>query len=686
MKALRLLLICLIVVAFICPTQASASWRIPLVETFTNTSCGPCASANPVTHSFINDHGPQLALNVQFHVNWPSASDPFYLANTTDNNGRRTYYGINAVPDLVTDGVNAPEPASYTGLKSLVGNELAAPSPFDLTVGTTIVGTDITVDVEVTATDVVPGSGLELHIAVVEPYVFTDPPGADNGERHFYCTMRDMLPSHAGQTLTITNGQTVNFSEMGTLDPSWVDCYAVAWVEDTSDKSIMQSASSLPVPDFSFFFGAQENVAIVPMILHTFDATLQNRGAQSDTYDIHVDWDVPAGWGGGVCEGGTCHSIGDNDFTVRLDAGLEELVTIDIEPFGSFGQGMCTVTATSQGNPSLDWVKTFKVITPMVPILVVDDDGGDSYETYYHNAIDPLGYLYATWNLADEGKLSAALLDNFHVVVWNVGWAFPSVDADDRAALAAYLDNGGHLFISGQDIGWDIFDTGGSQYGTAAQNWYRTYLGATYVMDDTNLLTITGVGGDPIGDGMSFNIYGGTGANNQQYPSEIQPYGSGIGCLTYAATREAAVHLDSGTFQSVYLAFGFEGIATDAARELLMQRILQWFGVDVVGVPGEQAVKPFLASMPTASPNPFNPTTSIEFSVGGSQPAPTEVRIYDLRGHLVRTLWRGPVLPGEQSFVWNGRTDGGHQAASGVYLVRVNVGNEVTSFKTTMTK
>jgi hypothetical protein len=203
-------------------------------------------------------------------------------------------------------------------------------------------------------------------------------------------------------------------------------------------------------------------------------------------------------------------------------------------------------------------------------------------------------------------------------------------------------------------------------------------------MDDTNLLTVSGVAGDPIGDGLSFDIYGGTGANNQQYPSEIEPYGTGTGCLTYAAGREAGMRNDGGAWKTVYLAFGFEGIAQEADRALIMDRVLDWFDTELVGVPGGGT--PVLAAAPTAAPNPFNPTTRIAFSVGGSRPAPAEVALYDLRGRRVRTLWSGPLAPGPHSLTWNGRTDAGADAASGVYLARIRLADRVETLKLTLAK
>lgn len=68
-------------------------------------------------------------------------------------------------------------------------------------------------------------------------------------------------------------------------------------------------------------------------------------------------------------------------------------------------------------------------------------------------------------------------------------------------------------------------------------------------------------------------------------------------------------------------------------------------------------------------PNPFNPTTTIRFSLAEAGIA--SLKIYDVRGRLVRTLLEGPAQPGEHDLRWDGRSDGGARVASGVYFMRL---------------
>ncbi|MEZ4386287.1 MAG: GDSL-type esterase/lipase family protein [Candidatus Krumholzibacteriia bacterium] len=74
-----------------------------------------------------------------------------------------------------------------------------------------------------------------------------------------------------------------------------------------------------------------------------------------------------------------------------------------------------------------------------------------------------------------------------------------------------------------------------------------------------------------------------------------------------------------------------------------------------------------------AWPNPFNPLTTISFAVAA--PAPVSVQVLDGRGRLLRTLLSGAARDaGRHQVVWDGRSEAGRAMASGVYLVRVGVG------------
>jgi hypothetical protein len=75
------------------------------------------------------------------------------------------------------------------------------------------------------------------------------------------------------------------------------------------------------------------------------------------------------------------------------------------------------------------------------------------------------------------------------------------------------------------------------------------------------------------------------------------------------------------------------------------------------------------ASIQRVYPNPFNPSTTIEFSVPKS--GATSVRIFDLQGRAVATLVRETISAGVYRVRWNGKTDDGRDLSSGVYFAGV---------------
>ncbi len=64
-------------------------------------------------------------------------------------------------------------------------------------------------------------------------------------------------------------------------------------------------------------------------------------------------------------------------------------------------------------------------------------------------------------------------------------------------------------------------------------------------------------------------------------------------------------------------------------------------------------------------PNPFNPRTTIRFSL--SQAGPVELLIYDVNGRAVKRLVEGNQKAGTHSVVWDGTNDSGQKVGSGVY-------------------
>ena len=84
-------------------------------------------------------------------------------------------------------------------------------------------------------------------------------------------------------------------------------------------------------------------------------------------------------------------------------------------------------------------------------------------------------------------------------------------------------------------------------------------------------------------------------------------------------------------------------------------------------------------------PNPFNPTTTIRYDL--PKPADVTLRIYDVKGRLVRTLlhptWKET---GRHTELWDGLNNRGDKVASGIYFYRLTAGNQSLAKKMVLLK
>jgi hypothetical protein len=78
-------------------------------------------------------------------------------------------------------------------------------------------------------------------------------------------------------------------------------------------------------------------------------------------------------------------------------------------------------------------------------------------------------------------------------------------------------------------------------------------------------------------------------------------------------------------------------------------------------------------------PNPFNPSTTIRYTLGSD--GPVSVRVYNMLGQEVATLVNEFQESGEHSVAWHGVNNFGLGVASGIYIYRVQAGNTVMSGK-----
>ncbi|MFH1336864.1 MAG: C25 family cysteine peptidase [Candidatus Zixiibacteriota bacterium] len=245
-------------------------------------------------------------------------------------------------------------------------------------------------------------------------------------------------------------------------------------------------------------------------------------------------------------------------------------------------------------------VDTFDVLIGQTPILFVDDDGGGSYQNYFLSALDSTGLMYDVWTYTTLGSPADSVLEQYTAVIWNTGPDYGTISnpktltATDQSRLMTYLNNGGNLFLSSQDV---LLDNNPNTFIT-------DYLHVVGHTDDVGETAVAGVGGDTISDGMGFSltppfynfsdyIVPGSGAagiftasvKGSTVPREgvqLDSYTqAGKGLVDYGALR----YPESGTstYKVVFLAFPFEGVPQSGAEPdnsyTLMRRIIGWFGL-----------------------------------------------------------------------------------------------------------
>jgi hypothetical protein len=94
---------------------------------------------------------------------------------------------------------------------------------------------------------------------------------------------------------------------------------------------------------------------------------------------------------------------------------------------------------------------------------------------------------------------------------------------------------------------------------------------------------------------------------------------------------------------------------------------------------GVQEITPAETKLLGNYPNPFNPSTTIRYAL--SVDSDVSVKVFNMLGQEVATLFDGFQKAGEQSVVWHGTNNAGHSVASGLYFYKLQVGNKVLTEK-----
>jgi PKD repeat protein len=309
MKQLTALLFSLF---FLQTMSFAQSQRLVLVEHFTQASCGPCASQNPLLRTTLLANSTK-AIALKHQVSWPG-TDPMYTHYPAGPSDRRTYYGITGVPNTVLGGIQGPGAPNTVVTTATINTRYAVASPFDLTVSFSVTGGVITATTDIACTQAVSGT-LVLHVAVIEKHIgFGSAPGS-NGEVDFHNVMKQMLPSTSGTALagSWAVGNTQSISESWTLSNVYDnnELAVIVFIQDNVTKEVHQAgyaSSTTPTAN------DDSGILDIPTAgnqcgtSHDAQVELMNYGANtlsSTTINYDVDGGTPAtyNWTGSLASG-----------------------------------------------------------------------------------------------------------------------------------------------------------------------------------------------------------------------------------------------------------------------------------------------------------------------------------------------------------------------------------------------
>ncbi|MDX9869556.1 MAG: FlgD immunoglobulin-like domain containing protein, partial [Candidatus Cloacimonadales bacterium] len=96
-----------------------------------------------------------------------------------------------------------------------------------------------------------------------------------------------------------------------------------------------------------------------------------------------------------------------------------------------------------------------------------------------------------------------------------------------------------------------------------------------------------------------------------------------------------------------------------------------YYQFNMASLDANDTVEPvFVNELGKAYPNPFNPTTTIEFSLKEKQNV--SLSIYNVKGQIVKTLVKDQLEKGRHKVVWDGKNNNGQVVGSGIYFYRMD--------------
>ncbi|MEA2095611.1 MAG: FlgD immunoglobulin-like domain containing protein [Candidatus Cloacimonadota bacterium] len=105
----------------------------------------------------------------------------------------------------------------------------------------------------------------------------------------------------------------------------------------------------------------------------------------------------------------------------------------------------------------------------------------------------------------------------------------------------------------------------------------------------------------------------------------------------------------------------------------------------VIAVSADEDIIPIISQLIGNYPNPFNPTTTISFSVTQNSNF-VNLEVFNIKGQKVKQLVNEQLSAGEHQVIWNGKDDNGKTVTSGIYFYKMKSGSYTSTKKMILMK
>ncbi len=254
------------------------------------------------------------------------------------------------------------------------------------------------------------------------------------------------------------------------------------------------------------------------------------------------------------------------------------------------------------------------------------DDSGNCYITGEFWGIADFGFI--SLNSSGQGDIFIAKLDTDGNWLW-ANQAGGS--SQDDTGYSISTDNNGNCYATGEFIGTVYFGT-------------TSFISTTYDIFVTSL--------DTNGNWLWATTAGGT-------------YSFGDNSFGISTDSSGNCYV-TGKFYGA-ATFGTIGITGNGGSEIFVAKLENTTSVNNEVINSKMKLSNF--------PNPFNPSTTISFSVTQMFPFVT-LEVYNIKDQKVKQLIHEQLPAGQYSVVWNGEDNSEKMVSSGIYFCRLKVGNQ----------